>query len=55
MDSPDSHPMVEPLSDRERDILLLIAEGLSNFWKGVSGEEKIPDRNIIQREPIKGS
>jgi hypothetical protein len=30
MDSPDSHPMVEPLSDRERDILLLIAEGLSN-------------------------
>jgi predicted ATPase/DNA-binding CsgD family transcriptional regulator len=30
MDNPDNDPMIEPLSDRERDILLLIADGLSN-------------------------
>jgi DNA-binding CsgD family transcriptional regulator len=29
MDNPDNHPMIEPLSDREREILLLIAYTLS--------------------------
>lgn len=46
-------PPEGPSSDRSRGFRL--AEGLANFWKGVSGEEKIPDRNVIQREPIKGS
>lgn len=30
-----------------RSFGLKIAKTLSNFWKGVSGEEKIPDRNWI--------
>lgn len=38
-----------------RSFGMKIADSLSNFWKGVSGEEKIPDRNVIKREPIKGS
>jgi hypothetical protein len=42
-----------PSSDRSRG--LSIADGLSNFWKAVSGEEQIPDRGLIEREPIKGS
>jgi hypothetical protein len=49
----DFFPPEGPSSSRS--VGFVIADKLSNFWKGVSGEEKIPDRNMIHRDPIKGS
>ena len=39
-------PEVGP--DAERSIGYRIASRLSNFWKAVSGEEKIPDRRELE-------
>ena len=46
-------PETGPSSNRS--LGYVIASKLENFWKAVSGEDPVPDRAKIEREPIKGS
>lgn len=39
----------------DRSVAWTIAKRLSNFWKAVSGETPIPDRQQFLRSPTKGS